>query len=72
MIEHVPSKYQLADIFMKPLPTCTYAIKLWGGRQIQLGVWDHHLMSSQYCLEQYCTSYSTLNRFHLSFVYYSI
>ena len=62
--------------------TCTYAIKLWGGRQRQLltmreceVMWDHHLNdsqlpfpSSQYCLEQYCTSYSTCNRFHLSFV----
>ena len=41
-------------------------------------LWDRHLNvsqlpfpSSQYCLEQYCTSYSTSNRFHLSFVYFT-
>ena len=40
-------------------------------------LWDHYLNvsqlpfpSSQYCLEQYCTSYSTSNRFYLSFVYF--
>ena len=39
-------------------------------------LWDCHLNvsqlpfpSSQYCLEQYCTSYSTCNRFHLLFIY---
>ena len=64
--------------------TCTYVIKSWGGHPLHLltmreceVLWDCHLNvsqlpfpSSQYCLEQYCTSYSTCNRFHLSFVYF--
>ena len=40
-------------------------------------LWDCHLNVSQllfpsfqYCLEQYCTSYSTCNHFYLSFVYF--
>ena len=60
--------------------TCAYTIKLWGGHQLHLltmreceDMWGHHLNVSQlpfppYCLEQYCTSYSTFNHFHLSFV----
>ena len=64
--------------------TCAYAIKLWAGRQLQLLTMrecevmrDHHLNvsqlpfpSSQYCLEPYCTLYSTCNHLHLSFVYF--
>ena len=83
-IEHVPSKYQLADIFTKRINTCAYAIKSWvdihstcSTRGSVKLLWDRHLnkkclpTSAQYCLEQYCIFYSTSNRFHLSFVYFT-
>ena len=44
-IEHVPSKYQLANIFTKPLPminTCAYGIRSWGGCPL-------HLLNTREC-----------------------
>ena len=61
--------------------TCAYAIRSWGGRPLHLlntrecevivGTTSQlPFLSSQYCLEQYCTPYNIYIRFHLSFVYF--
>ena len=85
-IEHVPSKYQLADIFTIPLPRDQYmrlhnqimgwttcsprgSVKLFQDCYLN-NVSQVPFPSSQYCLEQYCTSYSTSNCFLLLLVYF--
>ena len=67
--------------------TYAYAIKSWGGHPLHLlntrecevivGSASKCFLPTSvpvlpiYCLEQYCTAYSTYNRFHLSFVYFT-
>ena len=63
-IEHVPSKYQLADIFMKPLPRESIHVPTQSNYGVDINnVSQLPFPSSQYCLEQYCTAYSTSNHF---------
>ena len=79
------SMSRLPIFLQKPLPRDQYIRlrhQIMGWTSTPRGsvklLWDRYLNnvsqlpfpSSQNCLEQYCTFYSTSNRFHLSFVYF--
>ena len=84
-IEHVPSKYQLADILTKPLPWDQYMrfsdqIMGWMSTpltqheecEVIVGTTSNCLPTSvPVLLEQYCTPYNIYIHFLLSFIYFT-